>query len=76
MIRRRVGRAHFTGPDAWPDHVLSYEIASLIAGAVLQVRGWALGFEIHGRGGNPWAVVYLGPYAFEAYFDRDRSWDA
>jgi hypothetical protein len=71
---RIVGLLHLTGPDCWPDHLLSYETGDLLAAAVVQVRGWAVGFELQGRHGNPWLNVYLGPFAFEAYLDLDRSW--
>jgi hypothetical protein len=72
-----LGRLHLHGPQVWPDHVLSYELGNLIVGAVVQVRSWALGFELQGWHGysNPWQNLYLGPFAFEIYFDADRSFD-
>lgn len=70
------GRLHLAGPAAWPDRVLSYDVGTLLVGVVLQVRGFALGFELHGkRGWNPWLCVYLGVWAFEVYFDADRSYE-
>jgi hypothetical protein len=72
----RRGRLRFAGPGAWPDHVLSYDVGSLLVGAVFQVRGFALGFELHGRRSwNPWLGIYLGLWAFEVYFDADRSFE-
>ena len=66
----RFGRLHLSGPTTWPDHVLSYELGNLIVGVVVQVRGWALGFELQGwRTPNPWLNVYLGWWCFEIYVD-------
>lgn len=71
----KLGRLHIQGPSAWPDHLLNYELGSLIVGLVLEVRGWAIGFELQGWGGpNPWLAIYLGWWAFEAYLDVDGSW--
>lgn len=71
----KIGRVHVSGPSVWPDHVLSYETGNLLFGAVVQVRGFAIGLEIQGRHGNPWAYIYLGLWCIEVYVDRDRSWE-
>jgi hypothetical protein len=70
----KLGRLHLAGPS-WPDHVLSYETGNLLVGAVLQIRGFAVGFELQGRHGNPWLNLYLGWWCFELYWDGDRSWE-
>lgn len=68
----KLGRLHLNGPG-YPDHVLSYETGNLLVGAVVQVRGYALGVELQGRHGNPWLNVYLGAWAF--YLDVDGSFE-
>jgi hypothetical protein len=67
----RLGTLHLSGPQAWPDHLLSYETGDLLVGTVIQIGSCALGFELHrGSLGSPSLAVYLGPWAFEAYWDR------
>lgn len=72
----KLGRLHLAGPAVWPDHVLSYETGNLVVGAVVQIRGYAVGFELQGwHGGNPWLNVYLGPWCFEIFLDRDGFYE-
>lgn len=71
----RIGKTHFAGAQAWPDHILSTEAADILFGVVVEVWDAVFGIEVHrGIGGNPWAGIYLGWWAFGIYCDRDGSW--
>lgn len=72
----KLGRLHLSGSQVWPDHVLSYETGNLIVGAIVQVRGAALGFELQGwHGGNPYVYIYVGFWCFEIFLDREGFYE-
>lgn len=72
-----VGPLYAHGAQAWPDQILDASNRGLLLGGACAIGLTAVGFELHGgRGRNPWLAIYAGWWAFELYWDHDRSWEA